>query len=100
MVEQCANYVGSGHPSSAPPACYEANPKTPATECPAPVTMTTPALPGTVTVVKPKGEPFVQRPRPEAAPASSEAGSELPEGAEATPEAAPEAAPESGKSGE
>ena len=27
VIERCANYVGSGHPSSAPAACYEANPK-------------------------------------------------------------------------
>ncbi len=94
VVEACANYVGSGHPSSAPPACYEANPKTPATECPAPVGMTSPALPGTVTVVKPKGEPFPQRPRPEASSAASGAeGTTPPEGVEAAPEGA-EAAPE------
>lgn len=94
-IQRCANYVGSGHPSTAAPACYEANPKTPATECPAPVGMISPALPGTVTVVKPKGEPFPQRPRPEASSASS-ASEALPEGAEVAPEGA-EAAPESGE---
>jgi foldase protein PrsA len=112
VVEQCANYVGSGHPSTASPACYEANPKTPPTECPAPVAMISPALPGTVTVVKPKGEPFPQRPRPEATAASSEGSEALPEGVEAAPEgteaapegteAAPESSettPESGESG-
>lgn len=74
LIEQCSNFVGSGHPSSASPACYEANPKTPATECPAPVGMISPALPGTVTPVKPKGEPFPQRPHPEgsSSPSSSE----------------------------
>jgi parvulin-like peptidyl-prolyl isomerase len=66
VIEQCSNYKGSGHPSSAPEACYEANPKTPATECPAPVEQNTPAVPGTVTVAKPEGERLVQRPRPEA----------------------------------
>jgi len=86
VTEQCANFKSSGHPSTASPGCYEANPKTPANECPAPVTQTKPALPGTVTVLKPKGEQFVQRPQPEA---SKEAGAEAP-----TPEAAPEAAPE------
>jgi parvulin-like peptidyl-prolyl isomerase len=65
-IERCANYVGSGHPSSAPPACYEANPKggTPK-ECPAPVPQVSPALPGSVTILKPQGERLPQRPRPE-----------------------------------
>lgn len=65
LMEKCANYVGDGHPANASPACYEADPKTPAKECPAPVTPTSPALPGSVTEVKPKGEPFQQRPLPE-----------------------------------
>jgi parvulin-like peptidyl-prolyl isomerase len=90
-VEKCANYVGTGHPSTASPACYEANPKTPATECPAPVGMISPALPGSVTVLKPKGEPFPQRPRPEASSAAAAEGATGVEGA--APEAAPEAAP-------
>lgn len=60
----CANYKSSGHPSTAPAACYEADPKTPATECPAPVEQIKPALPGTVTALKPTGEQLVQRPRP------------------------------------
>jgi parvulin-like peptidyl-prolyl isomerase len=65
-TEDCANFVGSGHPSTAPPTCYEAHPKGgPAKECPAPVTSISPALPGSITVVKPKGEPLPQRPRPE-----------------------------------
>ncbi|HET7445496.1 MAG TPA: peptidyl-prolyl cis-trans isomerase [Solirubrobacterales bacterium] len=63
-IPNCANYKGSGHPSTAPAACYEANPKTPVTECPAPVEQIKPALPGTVTVLKPAGEQLVQRPRP------------------------------------
>ena len=101
-IERCANFRGSGRPANAPPACYEADPKTPATACPAPVTPTSPALPGTVTVVKPKGEPFPQRPQPEAAEAG-EAGTTLPEGATApggatAPEgAAPEGAAPSGE---
>jgi parvulin-like peptidyl-prolyl isomerase len=65
-IEQCANYKGTGHPATAAPACYEANPKTPAKECPAPVVQTQPAIPGTVTVTKPEGERKVQRPLPEA----------------------------------
>lgn len=67
-IPKCANYKGSGHPSTAPPACYEANPKTPATECPAPVEAIKPAVPGTVTKLKPTGEQLVQRPRPYVAP--------------------------------
>jgi parvulin-like peptidyl-prolyl isomerase len=75
-VEQCANYKGSGHPASANPACYEANPKTPAKECPAPVTPISPALPGSISEKKPKGEPFPQRPIPESS--GTEASSEIP----------------------
>jgi parvulin-like peptidyl-prolyl isomerase len=71
LLQRCANFKGSGHPASAPEACYEANPKTPATECPAPVEQIKPALPGTVTVLKPTGEQLVQRPRPEATKAST-----------------------------
>jgi foldase protein PrsA len=89
VIERCANFVGDGRPANAPPACYEADPKVPATQCPAPVTPISPALPGTVTVAKPKGEPFPQRPQPEA---SAEQGEEVPAGA--VPGAAPEGAPE------
>lgn len=85
-IEKCGNFKGNGHPQNASPACYEADPKTPAKECPAPVTPISPALPGTVTLTKPKGEPFQQRPLPEAA---AEAGEELPPGA-VPPTAAPE----------
>jgi len=89
VIERCANYVGSGHPSTASPACYEADPKAPATECPAPVQQLAPALPGTTTVLKPQGERLPQRPRPEAAAEAGEEGaSALPEGAEAAPEGA------------
>lgn len=89
LMEKCGNYKGSGHPANASPACYEADPKAPAKECPSPVTPIKPALPGTVTVTKPEGEPFPQRPLPEA---SAEAGEEVPAGA--PPTAAPEGAPE------
>jgi parvulin-like peptidyl-prolyl isomerase len=83
---QCSNFKGTGHPAGAPEACYEADPKTPTTECPAPVEQTKPALPGTVSVSKPQGERLVQRPRPEVARPS--AGSNP---AEALEEAASEA---------
>jgi len=91
VVEQCANYTGSGHPKNAPPACYEANPTSPAKECPAPVTPTSPALPGTVTEQEPKGKPFPQRPLPESSGEKGKAGAETPPGA--APEGAPEAEP-------
>lgn len=71
LIERCANYKGSGHPAGAPEACYEADPKTPATECPAPVEQTKPALPGSITTLKPQGEQLVQRPRPEVTKASA-----------------------------
>jgi parvulin-like peptidyl-prolyl isomerase len=105
LSERCANFKASPHPASAPAACYEANPKTPATECPAPVEQTKPALPGTTTLAKPQGQRLVQRPRPQAksseskkgaATAKEVEGSEA-DGAEAEPEAAE---PETGASGE
>jgi foldase protein PrsA len=90
-IERCANYTGTGHPKNAAPACYEADPTTPAKECPAPVTPISPALPGSVTEQKPKGEPSPQRPLPESSGEKSEAGAEVPPGA--APEGAGEAAP-------
>ncbi len=66
MTERCANYKGSGHPTTAPPACFEANPKGGLPEaCPAPVAQAVPALPGTVTPLEPTGKPLAQRPRPQ-----------------------------------
>jgi len=91
VIERCANYKGDGHPANANPACYEADPKTPATECPSPVTPISPALPGTVTPQKPKGEPFPQRPQPESA--GEETGTEVPPGAVPQGEAPAEAPP-------
>jgi parvulin-like peptidyl-prolyl isomerase len=75
LIERCANFKGDGRPTNAAPACYEEDPETPATECPALVTPISPALPGTITESKPKGEPFPQRPRPESSP---EQGEEVP----------------------
>lgn len=88
LIEKCGNYVGDGHPASASSACYEANPKTPAKECPSPVTPISPALPGSVTVTKPKGEPFPQRPLPES-PGGEEGAAEVPPGATPEGEAPP-----------
>lgn len=90
VMERCANYVGSGHPSTAPPACYEADPKggRPA-DCPAPVLAASPALPGSTTILTPQGERLPQRPRPvglEEAKEGAEAGLEgLPPGATEVP---------------
>jgi len=95
VTERCANYKGNGHSKTAPEACYEANPKTPAEACPAPVNQLVPAMPGTVTPLEPKGTPLAQRPHPpgeekeeEAAPFNLEG---LPEGAAPPPEAPPPA---------
>jgi foldase protein PrsA len=66
-VQNCSNFVGDGHPTTAVPACYEADPEVPASECPAPVAQAVPALPGTITPTQPKGEAFPQRPRPQEA---------------------------------
>lgn len=97
VMENCANYTGDGHPSSASPACYEADPKEPAKECPAPVTPTSPALPGTVTEAKPKGEQFQQRPLPESAvEEQGEVVNEAPPGA-APPPSGETAPPPSGE---
>jgi foldase protein PrsA len=66
-TEQCANYPASKQLEASREqykSCYEADPKTPPTECPAAVTQTKPAVPGTVTTAKPEGEALVQRPRP------------------------------------
>jgi parvulin-like peptidyl-prolyl isomerase len=65
VIERCANYKGAAHPATAPPACYEANPRGRAPEaCPAPVQQLAPARPGTVTLLTPKGQQLPQRPQP------------------------------------
>jgi foldase protein PrsA len=84
VIEKCANYKGDGRPASASPACYEADPKTPATECPSPVTPISPALPGSATEAKPQGERLQQRPLPEV---GEETGEEVPTPAGAVPPA-------------
>jgi parvulin-like peptidyl-prolyl isomerase len=89
-VERCSNFKGDGHPASAPPGCYEENPKLgkgqAALECPAPVVQNQPAIPGSVDLLKPEGERLVQRPRPVGLKegAAAEAGA-LPEGVEEAP---------------
>jgi foldase protein PrsA len=65
VINRCANYKGSGHPTGAAPGCYEANPKGGLPDaCPAPVLALQPALPGTVTVLTPQGTRLPQRPIP------------------------------------
>jgi len=95
VVERCANFETDGHPSSAPPACYEENPKGGLPEaCPAPVFQLIPALPGSVTPLEPRGKPLAQRPVPLAEAGAGAAGAEaLPEGVPPTGEAPPQEAP-------
>jgi parvulin-like peptidyl-prolyl isomerase len=106
QIEQCANYPASKQLEKTREqykSCYEADPKKPPTECPAAVTQTKPALPGTVTTAEPEGEAFVQRPRPlvtkkskkeakEAEEAAAGAGAEGAEGATGAPSKAEEEA--------
>jgi parvulin-like peptidyl-prolyl isomerase len=63
-VEGCSGYRGSGRPPNAPSACYEAHPKAgiAAPSCPAPVAQAVPAMPGTVSILAPKGVALAQRP--------------------------------------
>jgi foldase protein PrsA len=92
VTERCANFKGSGHPSTAPEGCYEAHPKGGFPEaCPAPVFQLIPALPGTVTPLEPTGKPLAQRPQPAGLKEEAEegAGTELPPGV--APEEAPPA---------
>jgi parvulin-like peptidyl-prolyl isomerase len=82
IVKRCANSPAPAHPASAPPACYEPDPKTKGPlECPAPVAQVAPAQPGSVTILKPQGEKLPQRPRPEGLKESGEEAVTLPEGA-------------------
>jgi parvulin-like peptidyl-prolyl isomerase len=100
-TERCANFKGSGHPSTAPEGCYEANPKGGLPEaCPAPVFQLIPALPGSVTPLEPTGKPLAQRPRPAGEEKEEGAETELPPGV--VPEEAPpaEEAPPPEESGE
>jgi len=92
ITERCANFKGDGHPSTAPPACYEAEPDGGRPEaCPAPVFQLIPAQPGSVTPLEPQGKPLAQRPRPkdEAGLTGGAGATELPEGAVPPPAEAP-----------
>jgi parvulin-like peptidyl-prolyl isomerase len=91
LTPRCANYKSDGHPQTAPPSCYEADPKGGRPEaCPAPVFQAVPAQPGSVTPLAPQGNPLAQRPRPpgeEKAPEEPPGG--LPGGAVPPPGAPP-----------
>lgn len=93
-VPQCANYSSAkriAKEREAYKGCFEANPKKPAEECPAPVLQTKPALPGSVTVFKPEGTQLVQRPQPVGAANEKEAAAEkIKNASEAASEAAGE----------
>jgi parvulin-like peptidyl-prolyl isomerase len=79
--ERCANFKGDGRPPESNPACFEANPKTPAEACPAPVAQVKPAQPGTITPLTPEGQKLAQRPRPANLKAAApEGATELPPG--------------------
>jgi hypothetical protein len=65
VSEFCADFTPFAHEDSAPPACFEADPKTPVEACPAPVLESSPAEPGSVRPWNPKGDPAPQRPIPE-----------------------------------
>jgi parvulin-like peptidyl-prolyl isomerase len=67
QIESCSNYPASKALAKSREqykSCYEAEPKKPATECPAAVKQNAPAVPGSVSVSKPEGERLVQRPTP------------------------------------
>jgi len=64
VVEECSNYPLFDHPETASPACYEADPKEPTEECPAPVIGTKASEPGSISWWRPEGERRVQRPIP------------------------------------
>ncbi|HEU4736817.1 MAG TPA: peptidyl-prolyl cis-trans isomerase [Solirubrobacterales bacterium] len=63
-IARCANFKSDGRPPEANEACFEANPKTPAEACPAPIPQVKPAVPGTVTPLNREGQKLPQRPRP------------------------------------
>jgi parvulin-like peptidyl-prolyl isomerase len=92
-IERCANFKGDGHPATAPPACYEADPDggRPGA-CPAPVFQLVPAQPGSITPLEPQGRPLAQRPYPVGGAEEGATGTTgLPEGATPPPTGVPPA---------
>ena len=82
LIERCDNFKGDGRPPESNPACFEANPKTPAEACPAPIPQVKPAQPGTVSPLSREGQKLAQRPRPSKLEAAAPTGAtELPPGA-------------------
>jgi parvulin-like peptidyl-prolyl isomerase len=80
-IARCANFKGNGRPPEADEACFEADPKTPPEACPAPVTPTKPAQPGTISPLNREGQKLPQRPRPaELEEAGAPAEGEIPGG--------------------
>jgi len=81
LIKRCANFKGDGRAPEAEEACFEADPKTPAKACPAPIPQVKPAQPGTISPLNREGQKLAQRPRPgEAAAAAPEGATELPPG--------------------
>lgn len=81
LTKRCANFKGDGRPPESNPACFEANPKTPAEACPAPIAQVKPAQPGTITPLAPEGQKLAQLPRPSKLKAAApEAAAGLPPG--------------------
>ena len=65
VIERCANYPGSGTSGERPARLLRSEPeRRPPAACPAPVQQLAPALPGTVTILAPKGQQLPQRPQP------------------------------------
>jgi hypothetical protein len=90
LIARCNNFKGTGRPAEANPACFEADPKTPAEACPAPIAQVKPAQPGSITPLTPEGQKLAQRPRPAGEEASAGAS---PEALGVPPTGAPEEAP-------
>ena len=81
LDERCSNFKGDGRPPEANEACFEANPKTPAEACPAPIPQVKPAQPGTVSPLNREGQKLAQRPQPANLKAAApEGATELPPG--------------------
>ena len=83
--ERCDNFEGTGRPPEADEACFEANPKTPAEACPAPIAQVKPMEPGTNTPLTPQGTSTAIQARPAQQPHPVEAGGGAPEGATELP---------------
>jgi len=79
-ITRCSNYEPSGRPAEAEEACYEADPKKPAKACPAPISQTKPAQPGTVSPLTPEGQRLPQRPRPSGLEETAAPEGEIPGG--------------------